>query len=160
MTGNPVAAANARTMWKRETPPTPAISSSVNGCARWLSIYQSAFWAGFMDHGLHSKRPHHARLRRASFDSPCSHPRALGNAVSSAERKLATLVTCSQSCILQSCIDPTAHFKLPHNEDCMSLGQHVREDDDALPCLEPSHIRMPCGTSSGRGRKFSQRPEE
>ena len=27
--------------------------------------------------------------------------------------------------------------KLPYNEDCTSLGQHVREDDDALPCLEP-----------------------
>src|ERR1700694_3416358 len=72
MTDSPVAAANARTMWKREIPPTPAISSRVNSSARWLSIYQSAFWAGFMDHGLHSKRPHHDRFAHASFDSPCS----------------------------------------------------------------------------------------
>src|ERR1700757_2801989 len=48
MTEKPVAAANARTMWKRETPATPAISSSVNSLAKWLSIYQSAFWAGFI----------------------------------------------------------------------------------------------------------------
>src|ERR1700682_3272485 len=72
MTDSPVAVANARTMWKREIPPTPAISSRVNSSARWLSIYQSAFWAGFMDHGLHSKRPHHDRFARAAFDSPCS----------------------------------------------------------------------------------------
>src|SRR5712664_699378 len=72
MTDSPVAAANARTMWKREIPPIAEISSRVNSPARWLSIYQSAFWAGFMDHGLHSKRTHHHRFARASFDSPCS----------------------------------------------------------------------------------------
>jgi hypothetical protein len=75
MTGNPVADANARTMWKRETPPIAAISSSVSGPARWLSMYQSAFWAGFMADSFPSKRRHLERLRRASFDSPCSlHP--------------------------------------------------------------------------------------
>src|SRR6202789_45810 len=72
MTDNPVAAANARTMWKRETPPIAAISSRVNGSARWPSINQSAFWAGFMDHSLRSKQAHHDRFASASFDSPCS----------------------------------------------------------------------------------------
>src|SRR5947199_6004084 len=72
MTDSPVAAANARTMWKREIPATPAISSRVSSSARWLSINQSAFWAGFMDHGLHSKPAHYDRLPRAPFDSPCS----------------------------------------------------------------------------------------
>src|SRR6059058_2343090 len=72
MTENPVAAANARTMWKRETPPIAAISSSVNVPARWLSIYQSAFWAGFIGHCFRSKRSHHDRLPRASFDRRCS----------------------------------------------------------------------------------------
>src|SRR5260221_12271277 len=59
-------------MWKREIPATPAISSRVSASARWLSINQSAFWAGFMDHSLHSKPAHYDRLPRASFDSPCS----------------------------------------------------------------------------------------
>src|ERR1700730_11088760 len=153
MTGNPVAAANARTIWKRETPPTPAISSSVNGCARWLSIYQSAFWAGFMDNGPHSKRPHHARLPRASFDSPCSHPLASPNRSPFRQAELGSLVTCSQSCILQSCIRSDGSRSCPNNQDCMSLGPHVREDDDALPCLEPCHIRSPCGPSGSCGRK-------
>src|SRR4051812_33435797 len=72
MTDNPVAAANARTRWKRETPAIAAISSRLNGPARWLSIYQSAFWAGFIADGFPSKHPHHARLPRASFDSRCS----------------------------------------------------------------------------------------
>src|SRR5258708_891712 len=72
MTDSPVAAANARTMWKREIPATPAISSRVSWSARWLSMNQSAFWAGFMDHGLHSKPAHYDRLPRAAFDSPCS----------------------------------------------------------------------------------------
>src|SRR5258706_15853620 len=72
MTDSPVAAANARTMWKREIPATPAISSRVSSSARWLSMNQSAFWAGFMDHGLHSKPAHYDSLPRAAFDSPCS----------------------------------------------------------------------------------------
>src|SRR5258708_7754784 len=110
MTDSTVAAANARTMWKRETPPTPAISSRVNSSARWLSINQSAFWAGFMGHGLHSKRPHHNRFARASFDSPCSHRRLHGTGTahkrltpSSAPRKIAakpSLATPPRSCIL------------------------------------------------------------
>src|SRR5882757_10737587 len=78
MTDNPVAAANARTMWKRETPPIAAISSRVNASPRWLSINQSAFWAGFMDDSLRSKLEHHDRFARASFDSPCFHS-SLGN---------------------------------------------------------------------------------
>src|ERR1700730_17127241 len=108
MTDNPVAAANARTMWKRETPPTAAISSRVNASARWLSINQSAFWAGFMDDSLHSKLEHHDRFARASFDSPCSHfvvwklePDAM---ISAAPRKIpakASLATSIQSCILR-----------------------------------------------------------
>src|SRR3984893_3530390 len=108
MTDNPVAAANARTMWKRETPPIAAISSRVNASARWLSINQSAFWAGFMDDSLHSKLEHHDRFARASFDSPCSHfvvwklePDAM---ISAAPRKIpakASLATSIQSCILR-----------------------------------------------------------
>ena len=47
-------------------------SSSVNGPARWLSMYQSAFWAGFIGDGFLSKRPHHERLPRAAFDRRCS----------------------------------------------------------------------------------------
>src|SRR6266542_2812492 len=72
MTENPVAAANARTRWKRETPATPATSSSVSGPARWLSMYQSAFWAGFMTDSFPTKRSDYDRLRRVSFDNPCS----------------------------------------------------------------------------------------
>src|SRR5665213_1005148 len=71
MTGSPVAAANARTRWKRETPPIAAISSRLKASARWLSINQSAFWAGFMDNSLGSKHRHHDRFARAAFDSPC-----------------------------------------------------------------------------------------
>ena len=41
-----------------------AISSSVNAPARWLSINQSAFWAGFIDGSFPSKRPHHDRFAR------------------------------------------------------------------------------------------------
>src|SRR6478735_1339750 len=67
MTENPVAAANARTMWKRETPPIAAISSSVNAPARWLSIYQSAFWAGFITSSFRSKPSHHDRQHHALF---------------------------------------------------------------------------------------------
>jgi hypothetical protein len=59
-------------MWKREIPATPAIWSRVSSSARWLSINQSAFWAGFIDHGLHSKPAHYDRLPRAAFDNPCS----------------------------------------------------------------------------------------
>jgi hypothetical protein len=73
MTDNPVAAANDRTMWKRETPPIAATSSSVSGSARWLSINQSAFWAGFINDGLRSKHAHGDRFARPAFDSPCAH---------------------------------------------------------------------------------------
>src|SRR6266566_529309 len=72
MTDSPVAAANARTMWKREIPATPAISSRERLPARWLSINQSAFWAGFMDLSLRSKPLHYDRFASASLDSPCS----------------------------------------------------------------------------------------
>src|SRR5712671_4276097 len=106
MTENPVAAANARTIWKREMPATPAISSRVNASARWLSINQSAFWAGFMDDGLHWKRAQYERFARAWFDNPCScapfrklEPDAM---VSTALRKIASLATSLQSCILRA----------------------------------------------------------
>src|SRR4030081_3191409 len=72
MTDSPVAAANARTMWKREIPPIAEMPSRVNSSARWLSINQSAFWAGFMDNGLRPKHPHHDRFAGAPFDSPCA----------------------------------------------------------------------------------------
>src|SRR5664280_156765 len=75
MTDSPVAAANARTMWKREITPIAAIPSRVNSSARWLSINQSAFWAGYMDSSLDSKRRHHDRFARVSFDTPCSGQR-------------------------------------------------------------------------------------
>src|SRR5882724_345270 len=159
MTDSPVAAPNARTMWKREIPPTPAISSRVNASARWLSINQSAFWAGFMDSGLHSKPAHHDRFARASFDSPCScsllwklEPDAI---VSSAVRKIAakaSLATSPRSCILRAHSIRRLYPSCP-TRDCLSLGQHVREDDDAPPCLEPCQIRGTCGTSGGCGRE-------
>src|ERR1700754_1828662 len=60
-------------MWKRETPATPAMSSSVNGPSRWLSIYQSAFWAGFMTNSFPAKRRQYGRFSPASFDRPCCH---------------------------------------------------------------------------------------
>ena len=34
-------------------------SSSVSGSARWLSMYQSAFWAGFMTDSFPAKQPHY-----------------------------------------------------------------------------------------------------
>src|SRR3981081_650022 len=40
--------------------------------------------------------------------------------------------------------NPTAHQAAPPR-DCLSLGQHVREDDDAPPYLEPRQILKPCG---------------
>src|SRR6266702_589614 len=93
MTDSPVAAPNARTMWKREIPPTPAISSRVNASARSFSINQSAFWAGFMDDSLCSTLAHDDEVERAPLDNPCSHsllfklePDAI---VSSALRKIA-----------------------------------------------------------------------
>ena len=59
-------------MWKREIRRRRRRSRRASGSsARWLSIYQSAFWAGFMDFGSRSKRSHHARFADASFDSPC-----------------------------------------------------------------------------------------
>src|ERR1700732_2228725 len=58
-----------------------------------------------------------------------------------------------------SAFNPTAH-KAAHHEDCLSLGQHVREDDDALACLEPCQIRRPCGTTGGCGPKSPPRPAE
>src|ERR1700722_637503 len=72
MTDNPVAAANARTIWKRETPPIAATSSRVSASARWLSINQSAFWAGFMNNGFRSKHAQCDRFARVSFDNPCA----------------------------------------------------------------------------------------
>src|SRR5580704_7827415 len=39
-------------MWKREMPAMAEISSSVSGLARWLSMYQRAFCAAFMDQGF------------------------------------------------------------------------------------------------------------
>jgi hypothetical protein len=59
-------------MWKREIPAMDETSSRVNASARWVSINQSAFWAGFMDDDPHSKRPDYDLFARASFDSPCS----------------------------------------------------------------------------------------
>src|SRR5258708_6175018 len=52
-------------------PAIAATSSRVNASARWLSINQSAFWAGFMDGSPHSKRPYYEGFAQASFDSPC-----------------------------------------------------------------------------------------
>src|SRR5712692_9833392 len=157
MTDSPVAAPNARTMWKREIPPTPAISSRVNASARWLSINQSAFWAGFMDDSLHSKLEHHDRFARASFDSPCSHSsfgagtgrddfcRSAENTSEGVAGNVSPIVHTAPA------FNPTAH-QAAHHEDGLSLGQHVREDNDALPCLEPCQIRRPCRTACGCGR--------
>src|SRR5260370_2568189 len=104
MTDSPVAAANARTMWKREIPPIAEISSRVNSSARWLSIYQSAFWAGFMDHSLHSKPAHYDLLPRASFDSPCSRRalRETGTGARSAKRTTERTNPSSRHCADQT----------------------------------------------------------
>src|ERR1700731_2164217 len=159
MTDNPVAAANDLTMWKRETPPIAATSSRVNGSARWLSINQSAFWAGFMDHSLHPKQAHHERFASASFDSPCSHERFAKPDPDTSRRNINQGIGGNITPIVHTAPahDPTAH-KRPTKRDCLSLGQHVREDDDALPrlesqslgsrqSLEPCQIRGTCGAS-------------
>jgi hypothetical protein len=57
-------------MWKRETPPIAGDLVERQRSARWLSMYQSAFWAGFMAQ-LPAKRRHLAACA-ARFDSPCS----------------------------------------------------------------------------------------
>src|ERR1700729_4369174 len=111
MTDSPVAAANARTMWKRETPPIAATSSRVNSSARWLSINQSAFWAGFMDNGFRSKPAQYDQFAHAPFDSPCARSHfedwnLVGDRThpSSALRKIptkASLASQYQSCILR-----------------------------------------------------------
>ena len=95
-------------MWKRETPATPRSRRGSTRSARWLSINQSAFWAGFMDDGFRSKPVHHDRFARAAFDSPCCRQRCETGTgardASSALRKLAakaSLATASQSCILR-----------------------------------------------------------
>src|SRR5664279_1147172 len=152
MTDSPVAAPNARTMWKREIPPTPAISSSVSGLARWLSINQSAFWAGFMHLGLHSKRRHCDPSARAAFDSPCSlrtatpEPgcffRCAENSSEAIAGNLTPIVHTARA------FDPTA--RQAAQRDRLSLGQYVREDDDALSCLEPCQIRRRCRTAGVR----------
>src|ERR1700749_5030216 len=145
MTDSPVAAANARTMWKRETPPIAATSSRVNSSARWLSINQSAFWAGVMNNGFRSKPAQYDRFAPAPFDSPCARSRfedwnlMRQNAPSSALRKIptkASLASQYQSCILRR-HSIRRLTKLPQKKDCLSLGQHVREDDDAQPCALP-----------------------
>src|SRR5436305_10525663 len=78
MTDKPVAAAKARTMWKRDIPAMAATSSSVSSPARWLSINQSAFSAGFISSSPHSKPLHYDGFARASFDRPCSRKTATG----------------------------------------------------------------------------------
>jgi ABC-type branched-subunit amino acid transport system substrate-binding protein len=64
----------------------------------------------------------------------------------------------TQSCILRSLHSIRRLTKLPHNKDGMSRGEHVREDDDALPYLEACHIRCVGGTTRRRGR--ARHPEE
>src|ERR1700726_487479 len=107
MTDNPVAAANARTMWKREIPATPAISSRVKASARWLSMNQSAFWAGFMDDGLHSKRAHHGRFALASFDRSCSHWRLSRNWNRTHERSMDDANQAATCCRRQNYFPPS-----------------------------------------------------
>src|SRR3982074_3502670 len=106
-------------MWKRETPPIAAISSSVSAFARWLSIYQSALWAGFMDNNFRSKHPHHVRSARASFDRRCSGTNV---PLSGKMATQALLVTCSHSCILRPAFNPTAHQAAPQSR-LPSLGE-------------------------------------
>jgi len=49
MTENPVAAANARHQMEARDTGDAGDLVEAQGPARWLSTYQSAFWAGFMD---------------------------------------------------------------------------------------------------------------
>src|SRR4051812_29168303 len=64
-------------MWKRETPAIEATSSRVSAVARWLSIYHSAFCAGFIGDGFRSKHRDYARLRLAWLDRGCGCATAL-----------------------------------------------------------------------------------
>src|SRR5260221_9550201 len=70
----------------------------------------------------------------------------------------ALLATSPQSCILPS-HSIRRLTKLP-TRDCLSLGQHVSEDDDALSYLEPCQIGGTRRTSCGCGGECGQRAEE
>src|SRR6267378_356897 len=85
-----------------------------------------------------------------------------GRVASSALRKIASkasLATSPQPCILRSHSIRRLYPSCP-TRDCLSRGQHVREDDDALPCLEPCQIRSTCRTACRCARKCCQRTEE
>src|SRR5260370_3090796 len=165
MTENPVAAANARTMWKSEMPATPAISSRVSCWARWLSINQSARWAGFMGRPSFEARALWS-FAGAAFDSPCS---ASGRAKREPDaNRFFRLAENSSEAVAgntipivhtEAAFSPTAQRPAPQR-GCLSFGQHVREDDDAPPCLELRQILMPCGNSRACGRQRCRCTEE
>jgi len=84
-----------------------------------------------MDSDLHSKRSHHVRFADVSFDSPCSHllpakpePAFFRSTENSNAGNLNPIVH------IACAFNPTAHqAALQINKDCLSLGQHVREDE-------------------------------
>src|SRR5215468_8813995 len=92
-------------MWKREMPAIAEISSSVSGVARWLSMYQSAFCAAFMDQGFpRSAIIMHAVLRPRLTVLALGAPE-LQRGPASAPRKNGSkqvLPTKLQSCILNA----------------------------------------------------------
>ncbi len=133
----------------------PAISSSVSGAARWLSMYQSAFWAGFMDVGFLSKCRHCARSRGAPLDRTCS-PQPNKRSFRPAEIT-AWLARRTQSCILASAFDR----RLTTLPQIKTKSRGIRqEDDDALPALESRQIRHACRIACGGACHHRQRPEE
>ena len=136
-------------MWKRETPATPAISSSVKASAE-MAFDEPERLLGW----IHGRQTfiRSARImtvsQRAAFDSPCCPPRLsrdrTGSAILPFHGKYppcASLATSPRSCILVTAFDPTAHQAAPSIKTARAFGQHVREDDDARPCLEPRQIR-------------------
>ena len=76
---------------------------------------------------------------RAAFDSPCSR---CGSGTDAGFFRSAEIyrkgIAGNLKPIVHTALafDPTAQRSCPQ-QDCLSLGQHVREDDDAPPCLEP-----------------------
>src|SRR6201999_4413756 len=143
-------------MWKRETPATFEISSSVSGSARWLSICQSAFCAGFIDHGLPLKRGDDARFAASAFDSPCAHRartatgRSLPHRGKNSSKVL--LLTRFQSCILD------AHSV--RRLDNKKQPRPIWEDDNARPCLQGRQENRACSRHCNRTRDHCPRGEE
>ena len=118
-------------------------------------MYQSAFCAGFMDQGLPSKRAHHARFAAAAFDSPCARRARTQPASAIAENS--SKARCWQHVPNRaywmrirsdgSTSSPTTRLQEPS-------AKHVREDDNARPCLQADakKIALDCARRAARTR--------